>query len=322
MKLFKKRSRTRQLSQNLDAQVDLSPSAHSQALEKPYSEQNLQLSLREIQQVELGILLEFDALCKKHGLRYWIGWGTLLGALRHKGFIPWDNDVDAIMPLDDYFKLIELAAQDPRGLISAHHRVSHHDNDPEAQFPFIKIYDMRTHVRQHELKPHIQLDEGVWLDIFPIAGRPENESEYKRYAKKLWSAERVHLIATIQNCKSRNALIGYLKKCYGLYADRRGYRHFLKKIAKLHRSYPIDLETSENIMSFCELALCISAKHFRGNKLVEFEGHYFPAPLFAEELLDCQYGNWRELPCEEERYTHEIDASWRSLADKHEALKL
>jgi len=67
-----------------------------------------QLSMDEMKAVELELLKTFDAFCKTHGLRYWLSDGTLIGAMRHKGFIPWDDDVDIQMPKQDYYELVRL----------------------------------------------------------------------------------------------------------------------------------------------------------------------------------------------------------------------
>ena len=71
--------------------------------------ENKRLSLQEIQQVTLGILLEFDKLCRQYHLRYSLAYGTLIGAVRHKGFIPWDDDIDVVMPRGDYEKLLKIS---------------------------------------------------------------------------------------------------------------------------------------------------------------------------------------------------------------------
>lgn len=121
----------------------------------------------------LGILKAVDAVCGAHGLRYCIWAGTMIGAVRHKGFIPWDDDLDIAMPRPDYDRLVEHAAEwlpQPFEMVCA-------ETDGGYPLPFAKIQDASTTLIE---RMHLRYLGGVYIDVFPIDGVPEG-----RMARKL-----------------------------------------------------------------------------------------------------------------------------------------
>ncbi len=120
--------------------------------------------LKEVQNAMLKILSRFITICEKYGLRYYLAGGTLLGAVRHSGFIPWDDDVDVIMPRKDYERFLELAEkEDPRFELVTF------KNDPKYKALYAKYIDSETTVIGQET-PGTRL--GLWIDIFPLDNAP------------------------------------------------------------------------------------------------------------------------------------------------------
>ena len=138
-----------------------------------------QLSADEIKQVELDILLAFKKACLENHLKFYLVGGTLLGAVRHKGFIPWDDDIDAGMPRPAYNKLIRLERE--KKILPDHLKLICHENGT-FQYPFIKIVDTRTTVDQKYLEGNVA--EHLWIDVFPFDGMPEDDKELARLCKK------------------------------------------------------------------------------------------------------------------------------------------
>lgn len=124
------------------------------------------LSITEEQQAELEVMKELHAFCVKHGLRYILAYGTLLGAIRHKGFIPWDNDMDVIMPREDVKKLVEINKKNP---IGKNVRLFHYTTDANYHYPIVRACNTKTIVQPTYLREMID-DMGVWVDIFPMDG--------------------------------------------------------------------------------------------------------------------------------------------------------
>lgn len=119
-------------------------------------------NLRQYQLHLVEMLKEFDAICKRFNVRYWISWGTLLGAVRHGGFIPWDDDIDVEMPMEDYNKLIKNYHGSKRFIIQTH------KNDKLYHIPFAKFRDKEVIINQTDGMDREFKYRGVFIDIFPM----------------------------------------------------------------------------------------------------------------------------------------------------------
>ncbi len=120
--------------------------------------------MNEIQNVQRQLLKEFIAICEKHGLRYYLFGGSCLGAIRHQGFIPWDDDLDVAMPRPDFNKLIELTKEfkDPFFLQSVY-------SDKRYSYPYAKLRNSNTCFKE-VLFAYTNINHGIWMDIFPLDG--------------------------------------------------------------------------------------------------------------------------------------------------------
>ena len=124
--------------------------------------------LRSLQLVELNIARIFSEICERHHLRYFMVGGTMLGAIRHRGFIPWDDDMDVGMPRPDYEKLIEIV----RGELPEGYGFLTYKQDADYKRCFNRIVDKRVVVTNASYAK--KLEEYAWLDIFPIDGMPKS----------------------------------------------------------------------------------------------------------------------------------------------------
>ncbi len=134
--------------------------------------------MREIKEIELKILIEFDRLCKENNLTYYLAFGTLLGAARHGGFIPWDDDIDVMMPRDDYERLLvgfnEWSQSDCYEL-----KVY---SDGYSIYPFAKMVNNRTVVTENFTRCEFKI--GVWMDIFPLDNVNKDDRELFKKEKE------------------------------------------------------------------------------------------------------------------------------------------
>lgn len=136
---------------------------------------NEKLSLQEIQRLVLDILQTFDKVCKENHLRYSLAYGTLIGAVRHHGFIPWDDDIDVLMPREDYEKLLKLGYKDAR------YELKNYNISDDYYYAFAKMVDNETTVvDKGRCEKHIEL----FIDIFPMDFFKGNEQQLKAYGKK------------------------------------------------------------------------------------------------------------------------------------------
>ncbi|MCR4852384.1 MAG: LicD family protein [Prevotella sp.] len=147
-------------------------------------------NLRQLHQSMLGILKAIDKACDEHGLRYYITAGTMLGAIRHKGFIPWDDDADICMPRPDYERLIAHAKE----WLPERYELICAENDASYPLAFAKLQDANTTIIE---RAHLHYLGGVYIDVFPIDGVPSNTLsrywhmwKYKLLRKKLYLTHR------------------------------------------------------------------------------------------------------------------------------------
>lgn len=269
-----------------------------------YSEKKQYLSHKELQQEELRLLLAFDSLCKQHRLRYSLQAGTLLGAIRHKGFIPWDDDVDVSMPRPDYERLLSLsdAVPAPLSLVTPHNSA--------FPLPFAKI--VTTSVRAQEEVAEGVLEECLWIDIFPMDGAFDSDDE---------------------NAKVQARLNRYMRmsswEAYGAYPRDSAIKKLIKTIARpfckvLHaKSRMLDFaddvarspgyERAECVCSFmggAKIGWSLPKCGYEVMTTVELAGHEFPAMGCWEEYLTKVYGDYMQVPPEVDRVTHHLKA-WR-----------
>ena len=120
------------------------------------------LNLEEIQKIELDILIYLDKICKENNIKYYLSSGTLLGAIKYKGFIPWDDDIDVVLFRSDYLKLIDVLGKNDEK-----YKILSIYNTEDYYYPFAKLVDTRTVLIENSKKIK---DMGVYIDIFPIDG--------------------------------------------------------------------------------------------------------------------------------------------------------
>ena len=254
------------------------------------------IDLEESKKIELEILTYFARFCEEHGLRYFLAYGTLIGAVRHKGFIPWDDDVDVQMPREDYNRLIEIFNDQKEiehlTLVSPEDKISRHS--------IVKIIDTRT-VKIEKEVDYKNGYLGIDIDVFPIDGQPIDEESYDKWWNKLNKIYWIYLINILDPSVS-------IKKSLAVPLIRVLFnkKRMKKNADKLHAAYPY--ETSQyvgvNETPFDYKTDRADKKHYENFVTLEFEGQSFRAPCGYEEILSTIYGDYMKLPPEEERVTH------------------
>ena len=139
--------------------------------------------MNDLQKCQLNILKDFIKVCEKNNLRYYLVSGTCLGAVRHQGFIPWDDDIDVGMPREDYNKLITLQKD-----FNERYFIQTYKTDKKYLYNFAKIRDSETTYIENNFMT-TQINHGVWLDVFPLDGfsyEYEDSEKFEKLVKKTW----------------------------------------------------------------------------------------------------------------------------------------
>lgn len=274
-------------------------------------EQASELELEDLKRIEFEMLCAFDDFAKKHGLCYWLIYGTLLGAARHKGFIPWDDDVDIAMPKNDYYRLVELVNNGER-------ICDHIDLDACGvqncipYRPFANLFDRRTSVVQNELVPMKGVNEAVWIDIFPFVGTEVSSKQDGEQYMRSFDLNQALLRRSSWHFTKGDNFVGTLRRLAAwLPAKIGGYKRWAATCDDIQKSAP-DMFEKEHCLTLSESSYIYPTKFFEGDcALLEFEGRQFPCLPHYEDFLAFRYGNWKEFPPESERTsTHNMTARW------------
>ena len=254
----------------------------------------------EIKERLFRILSDFADYCDANGLRYYLCYGTLLGAIRHQGFIPWDDDIDVMMPRPDFEKLAELKL---RGM-NPNYRLEGYGLK-NSLWPFYKIQDISTCVENEYRKG----DKHLWIDIFPMDGLPEDSKKSAEILNKTHKLRQLYKYygAKIGKGKSRFRTIAkipviLLAKCGGLklltcYINTLAQRYGFED-SKYAGEIVWGLGANERMEKADYLPMTE----------VEFCGRQFHAPACWDHYLSSIYGDYMTLPPAEARITHENTA--------------
>lgn len=258
-------------------------------------------NIKKIQAIQLDILKYFDVLCRENNLIYFLNYGTLLGAVRHSGFIPWDDDIDVMMPRSEYYKLIKVLESNKH----EHYEFISMHTDKKYFAPLAKIYDNRTLLIQHygQIESH---EIGIYIDIFILDGLPNDEKIQKHILKRsdrlrfLWS-----LSIRKPNAKSKNLAVAIVKTIVSIPFLLIGCRYFLKILDK-HSSKYSDLSSDYlAVICFGEGEREIFSKNdIFPPKSIRFEDQEYLCPNNTQLYLEKMYGDYMKIPEEKDREKH------------------
>ncbi len=264
-----------------------------------------ELSLEELKIVQFHILKAFAEYCDAHQLRYYIVAGTLLGAVRHGGFIPWDDDIDVSMPRPDYEKLLEVSG----GWISDVYRVTSVKNCKEHSRLFMKVVDTRTMAKHYFYSERYKMSIGI--DIFPLDGVPADENVRKRYFKKLWFTKKLFSYTQTQLMRGGTKLRALIKTLAAVPSRMIGRERLYRMVERQAAKYPFDQceEIGINFGVYKEKETVQKEEYLPYHDL-SFEGVMFHAPANYDAYLQQLYGDYMQLPPMEARQPHHPYTVW------------
>lgn len=265
-----------------------------------------QLSHEDIQKRLLEMLAEFDCFCREKGLIYFLAGGSLLGAVRHQGFIPWDDDVDIIMPRPEYERLLGFSkiGEELEIVSFLDDRGYYHP------YPYCNIADRKTVMFEHHARR--LTGKGLFLDVFPLDGVPSDLKERKKFYRRLMI---VRYIKGLQSNPYRRIsapkdLVMNLLAALLTPLDEMKLTADIDALAKSHI-----LERSKDCAMLLVLEpdlLTWPRADWEERVETEFEGHRFFIPKAYDAVLTKQFGDYMVPPPKEERAGHHgLEVFWR-----------
>lgn len=272
--------------------------------------------VKTLQRISYEILCDVDRYCRENDIPYYLSGGSCLGAVRHQGFIPWDDDVDIMLPRKDYQRLIE-------GFSRAHtdrYRLSSLQTDPDWIRPYARIWDTRTQLIQITSR---EKPMGVFIDVFPIDGLPAGKLARRLYFRRLKLAD------ILRSAARRKVFLPHEKwrlpkRILGLLVRPFGPRFFAQRLERLACRY--DFDRSEYVAASMAVHYwdreCIERSCMDRAVELQFGDRKFPAPIGYDRYLRNLYGDYMQIPPDaaEKGYSHleNWSVGWVGRADSHQ----
>lgn len=275
-----------------------------------------ELTIEEHKQIALNILLEVADFCEKNNFRYFLAYGTLIGAIRHKGFIPWDDDIDIQMPRPDY----ERFAKEFNKEYADKNLLAIMPSDKNAKHTYMKICDMNTVKIENGIRYH-SIDEtlGVDIDVFPLDGQYENDDRYKKAfndKKKLYVKYfQIECKFFMNDLKfNLSSFLTLIKRFGGILQGKllTNFSRTWKKeylLNEMHKKeVEIPYDSAVMVGTNCSKYDTFNDRHLKTYYdtyiPVTFEGHTFRAPVGYDAILTKQYGDYMTPPPRKMQETH------------------
>ncbi|HBJ1651646.1 phosphorylcholine transferase LicD [Clostridium botulinum] len=263
---------------------------------------------KKVQELTLVMLQEFIKVCEENNLRWFFTGGALIGVLRHKGYIPWDDDIDIGMPRPDYEKFLKIS----ESMLSKGYGISNHETDPTWCFNMSQLIDEESEIEIFTSEtPRIC---NIWIDIFPLDGLPNNKMNRWFHIKRILIFRYLVQIAHIETQVDANrvgrpwcerAILKLLKiipvgKMFNT-------EKLLKSMEKCLLKYSYDkYEYVGNMLGRYREREAVPKKYFGKAKKMYFENIDVNVPEMSHELQTALYGDYMKLPSENDREGHKI----------------
>ena len=257
-------------------------------------------TVEKIHSIVFEILCDIDDFCRENNILFFLAGGTCLGAVRHQGFIPWDDDADLIMPREDYERFFDLFSQ----VFKDKYGVASLSTDPTWKREHGRIWNKKT-VRRVK---NIETDEiGVFVDVFAIDGLPNSKLCRKLFfmKMKIYSALKY---TCVKKCYLDGEKFRIIKTLIAFFTKPFGPRYFAEKMDRAAKRYSFResrLVAASTAVNYGERET-IEREHVSKAVYLPFEGRSFPVPVGYETYLTNEYGDYMKIPqnAAERGFTH------------------
>ena len=261
--------------------------------------------MEKLHSLELKIAVEIKRICRKHEIPYFLTAGSILGAVRHRGFIPWDDDMDIGMLRADYDRFLEVCEAE----LGDEFLLQTWDTDPDYPFSFAKVRLKGTHIVEGFSEKTDPQKNGLFVDIFPFDSVPEDVKEQKRQARRYFLCKRLLWIKKGMGSNMKKGPLKQRIKYYAfcVFAAFFSYDSIKAYFKKTQIKYN-HLDTARVVTdgSYSYWKESILREWTTNLEPVQFETEQFLSYKASKEYLTYFYGDYMKLPPEEKRNRHEL----------------
>lgn len=264
------------------------------------------ISIEEMKELQLKMMDELHSYCMKNRLSYFLTGGTLIGAVRHNGYIPWDDDIDIVMPRFDYEKMIKNYNLN----INSPYKIYSLENNKDYYFPFAKLVDTRTALKENT---DSESSMGIYIDIFPLDNMGDNIKDAEKLFRSIGILRKQLAIKTISINTKRSWYKNTILLIGKFFLRRKTLRDISNRINQKSRKY----ERKELSKYICPVVIAtyglkeiLESSCYSDSIFLEFEGNQYCAPVGYDTILRYLYGNYMELPPKNKQVSHHSFKAW------------
>ena len=278
----------------------------------------VKMTTPDIQSIGLELMRDIHSFCNKNDINYSLAYGTMLGAVRHNGFIPWDDDVDIMMPRPDYEKFLTTYKSDSYYLKSAH--------DKDCYTNFSRLYEVKKTVTSQDAQP-CNREVGVFVDIFPIDGVFDDPVRRQKHYEKVIKVAKDRL--NIRFLRTELKRGSFMKRLRTLASIMKIHVLNGGNMSRMYKKLDMMSQAVHYGSSkYCSYYCCNDAmkkgkqelfptEAFQSFQLCQFETEQFYISTYYDQMLTVMYGDYMKLPPVEDRRAKHgfVDFYWKENKD-------
>lgn len=259
-----------------------------------------ELSLRDIQLALAGMLVDFKGFCEANGLKFTLAYGTVLGAVRHKGFIPWDDDVDVYMLRGDYERLLDLFEQDLHSFCKRYDYIC----ERNSKCPFLKIMSKQILAKDSAMAAYDDIGvTSLWIDVFPLDSVSEKQDRQRSQFIRSKHFQNLYFYSRMKSGSNLSSLRNKAKRAI---ARAIGTKRIISKMHERAMHCGDEGCMVGNLIWADKTGDALLKNDIVNPNVLLFEGMEYPVPRNYETYLSRYYGDYMKLPPEDQRITHGV----------------